>query len=1450
MAQVVPKLNLNKTPALVESNSLIFAKNIRLDVDSTIHRDYSIFPLSIAKGYKINNLINYNSIIYKIIADIEHDYESGNKSEVNIRIYNRLRWISGSNIVENDIIVAKDGKYNIVGIIPNSNEFYIFINGTYKHDTDTETDKIEEVSCIICYDERLNKFYPCNCNWNWSGGSINGCVINNLIGEKILNVGESNTSNLVPLKSINLNTSNINDDESIYTQIPNVPITNISYGGLFSYVIPNGVYQFFIRYKIRKDFYTNWFPASNDLFIGNKNSTITSFGSLSYVNTHRDSDNSFILNVEHLLTKEPNYAETYESYQIGFILSHDDASYARAWKHFTFDITTINFDYKATDAEEIEITDLLKPTYGLYNVGNIATFKNRLYISNYIESDFNDNTLQEHADEIEVDIKTQEGSEAYAGYPIVSGTVAHNKVIAGLVINNEDKSFTGYTGIIHEIFTKNIDERDTLEEAIINAINGGDYKDYAVPDLYAIRVYSKIQSLLSAQTAVRNIYKNTNLKFYDLDFGDNEIEYITINGKDCNKDEVLDYIYNADRFLTTKCKWIDAKGDTADTVKIVIARKVTVETTIISNGGLDSFKPYDPANKDFVVNRDTITNISRPDGNINSSGSSSTSIKRDVTYLQEIHIQFIAYENKYENNNPSELTEYTTLIPYQKYNFYIHFIKSTGEITNGYLCSKAKEVEAPYMPSCTSVIYPCFKNIKIPNGYDACFFSICHTKITSATVFEIEDDIRKNLKEGSCLDISMMLIPGSKNIHIKQENTTDTGETELIEIYTAEYYDSSDTSLPRYFGATGIIVDRKNVLKSGRLAYSITDYNTSETENTELIKCTPYLSSKNLFVNDDNVIYYDDYTRMNLLGYICNVTPLHRDRCIQYYSDGSSVYFKKNSDDNTTIINDISSLYLEELSKYSDGDVNKKLSTFGLKFSNNTFIYSNYNLNYVSLSEEPKMSIKTYYNRPANSSGQLTESQQNDSSSTVLRLLSSQLLSMIYTLPSMYKDYVRKTYSIYLDNEITEFNNTIRSSVLYGDENNINILTFDANDYYNIPTNRGIIVNLIAVGDAILVHTQDSMFKFSGSNIIQSSDGEIQTSESKPFDTGVSEIFGSDFGFAGIQNKSDHIVTENGYIFFDRDSRIVYMYSGQGQIIKVSDSIEKLFRSKNIDAISFANDYYNNRFFLSIMFYDEYIEDPDLNSDIKRTYYPVTLSFNISENIKAFVSLHDFYFHYAFNTKTKCYFLTSDNTDICYVNKNYLGHYTKLDLINDKLYPQLVDKDYLKLSTIDKPGNEPIIHSINSYDSIIDIIVNDAFETIKTLNAVNWCGNKIIKEFDEIKDTDVRTLRVAEDINDTVPCKAIRIYTDTCMTPLNECNRVSNDSPITSVDSYKYPRLNQGSWTFNYFRNILNSKGHISQNNYSGDNNSLIEGKYFVIRFVFDNDFKFETLSLNYNYKQ
>ena len=1460
MAQIVSKLNLNKTPSTVESNSLVFSKNIRLDIDGSIHRDYGVFPMSIHKGKKINSLVNYKTILNRIISDIEDSTKAENVENYILLSYTHLNWISGKEIKdENNNVIASKGTHKIVGIIPNSNEFYIFINGTCSRGTDSNNkDIIETYNFIICYDEKKDRFYPCNCNWNWSGGTITGCVINNLLGEKILNIGEKNASTLVPLKCINLNNSTIGDDERIYTQTANIPITNLNYIGSFSYVIPNGVYQFFVRYKIRENFYTDWFPASKELFAGNKNVTNTSFGTVKFVNTHRDSDNSFKFSVEHLFIDQKY---NYESFQIGFIISHDDAIMARAWKHFDFNVNTINFDYNARDAYEIEVVDLLKNAYQLYDVGNITSFKNKLYVANYKETDFNEN-YQDLANEIGIEITDQSSASGYGGNAIIERTVNGKKVIAGLKVGEEEYLFSGDNGIIYKLLNLNTYDNISIKDVIDDAIklNERGYV-HCVARQWDITISGNKESLELAKDKFRNKFSGNGYSNFSYT---NLIEKIKVDGRYINVvqdktellNNILSAIYNKTRYLNENCVFINNNGVEDQQIDIEIIRSCSYDYTQWVSEGIE------PDNleteNDSGINRPS----NSPIGSNNEGYYKTTTI--DSFYTQTISLRLLGDRSKYKATNSDLLLGYTTLIPYQKYKFYIHYVKQNGEITNGYYCNGITGgiKTAPYKSVVDSIIFPKFTNIKLPKGYVACFFSIVHVENTVATVFNIS--MRNTYGEASCMDINVGLMPGSDNMTIKQgyteenvedsvnpdfptdsiEPQTDTETTE-IKTNTAKYYYSSDASNIRYFGADGVIrFDKDSDITSGKIAYLVNDYTISDAEDIQLTKCTPFINPNTLSkVSDtstENV--YSSFDDMNLLGFICAINPLHRDRTIKYYTDGSSVYIKKNVE-NADGTGDYFSLvelknHLQDTTNYEE-----QITALNITYTNIEYVYSNYNLNYLGLNEDPIETYKTYYNNKSEDTTNTTLSE----GSIVLRLFKSLMMSSTYMLPAMYKTYTKKTYSIYKRNEITEFNNTIRASKLEGDESSINIYKFEPNDYYNVPTNRGLIVNLISVGDAILVHTEDSMFKFSGSNTIQSSDGEIQPTETNVFDTGVSEVFGSDFGFAGLQYKNDHIVTENGYIFFDRDSRIVYMYSGQGQIVKLSDSIEKLFRHRPIENIRFANDYYNNRFFMSILFYEDYITTEDGKEVIKQRYYPVTLSFNFTEDVKSFVSLHDFYYGYAFNTKTKCYFLASDRQDICIIDKEHKGCYTKLELTNDKLYLQRKEIATIVLADNDIVGTTTTTYNINLYDSIVDIINNSNYEDVKTLNAINWCGNKVTSEFRNIDKSNDVTLNMVEEVNDIVPCKYIRIYSDTCMSDLLPCIARSNDKSISSTDYTKYPFYNQGTWSFNYFRNILNAKNN--RNPLSGDNNSLIEGKYFVVRFVFDTDFKLETLYLNINKK-
>ena len=1462
MAQIVSKLNLNKTPSTVESNSLVFSKNIRLDIDGSIHRDYGVFPMSIHKGKKINSLVNYKTILNRIISDIADSVEAENVENYILLSYTHLNWISGKEIKdENNNVIASKGTYKIVGIIPNSNEFYIFINGTCSRGTDSNNkDIIETYNFIICYDEKEDRFYPCNCNWNWSGGTITGCVINNLLGEKILNIGEKNSSTLVPLKCINLNNSTIGDDERIYTQTANIPITNLNYIGSFNYVIPNGVYQFFVRYKIRENFYTDWFPASKELFAGNKNVTNTSFGTVKFVNTHRDSDNSFKFSVEHLFIDQKY---NYESFQIGFIISHDDAIMARAWKHFDFNVNTINFDYNARDAYEIEVVDLLKSAYQLYDVGNITSFKNKLYVANYKETDFNEN-YQDLANEIGIEITDQSSASGYGGNAIIERTVNSKKVIAGLKIGEEEYLFSGDNGIIYKLLNLNTYDNITIKDVIDDAIklNARGYV-HCVARQWDITISGNKESLELAQDKFRNKFSGNGYSNFSYT---NLIEKIKVDGRYINVvqdktellNNILSAIYNKTRYLNENCVFINNSGIEDQQIDIEIIRSCSYDYTQWVSVGIE------PDN----LETENDSGINRPSNSIIESNEGyykTTTI--DSSYTQTISLRLLGDRSKYKATDSALLLGYTTLIPYQKYKFYIHYVKQNGEITNGYYCNGITGgiKTVPYKSAVDSIIFPKFTNIKLPKGYVACFFSIVHVENTVATVFNIS--MCNTYGEASCMDINVGLVPGSDDMTIKQgytegnvedsvnpdfptdsiepQTATETTATE-IKTNTAKYYYSSDASNIRYFGADGVIRFKKDSnITSGKIAYLVNDYTISDTEDIQLTKCTPFINPNTLSkVNDtstENV--YSSFDDMNLLGFICAINPLHRDRTIKYYTDGSSVYIKKNPKKAVDGTGEDFSLvelknHLQDSTTYDE-----RITALNITATNIEYIYSNYNLNYLGLNEDPIETYKTYYDNKSEDTTNTTV----PSGSIVLRLFKSLMMSSTYMLPAMYKTYTKKTYSIYKRHEITEFNNTIRASKLEGDESSINIYKFEPNDYYNVPTNRGLIVNLISVGDAILVHTEDSMFKFSGSNTIQSSDGEIQPTETNVFDTGVSEVFGSDFGFAGLQYKNDHIVTENGYIFFDRDSRIVYMYSGQGQIVKLSDSIEKLFRHRPIENIRFANDYYNNRFFMSILFYEDYITTEDGKEVIKQRYYPVTLSFNFTEDVKSFVSLHDFYYDYAFNTKTKCYFLASDRQDICIIDKEHKGCYTKLELTNDKLYLQRKEIATIVLADNDIVGTTTTTYNINLYDSIVDIINNSNYEDVKTLNAINWCGNKITSEFRNIDKSNDVTLNMVEEVNDIVPCKYIRIYSDTCMSDLLPCIARSNDKSISSTDYTKYPFYNQGTWSFNYFRNILNAKNN--RNPLSGDNNSLIEGKYFVVRFVFDTDFKLETLYLNINKK-
>ena len=272
-------------------------------------------------------------------------------------------------------ISALSDKQIVGHIVGLDNIIYIF----------THTDSYTE---IYDYNEKTETATKIQCGWKYSGGEIDGTVTTNISGEKILSIAEyiNSKTTLIPIKHINLSFCKETDDESIYTQAPRVPMCNLTLNNTYAKTIPNGTSVFIITYKIRTEGYTNWYLCSCPIFGGTSTKINTLQGGLSYINYRTDSAKSFIFDVAFV---NESAKSLYKSFQLGFIISHDDSTNARIWKEFDINTNKIYFDYEqVTDAD---IDELLATTYDIYNVRNITSFKNKLYISNYIESNINEN---------------------------------------------------------------------------------------------------------------------------------------------------------------------------------------------------------------------------------------------------------------------------------------------------------------------------------------------------------------------------------------------------------------------------------------------------------------------------------------------------------------------------------------------------------------------------------------------------------------------------------------------------------------------------------------------------------------------------------------------------------------------------------------------------------------------------------------------------------------------------------------------------------------------------------------------------------------------------------------------------------------------------------------------------------------------------------------------------
>lgn len=1311
---------------------------------------------------------------------------------------------------------------------------------------------------IFEYDEVDNAFRLVECCWHYSGGEINGCVSVNGTGEYILTICEYDAGDnlLVPIKHININRCQANDDESFYTQAPNIPISNLKLSGRYVKNIPAGVYQFFIRYKIHEGFYTNWFPCSKELFAGSRKIVDTLQGSLKHTDLHEDSNNSFVFTIDHLY---PEFCSNYEQFQLGFIISSDGGVFARSWRHFDMTLASsvsIYFDYDKTDIEEINIDDLLKVNYNIFNIKNIAQYKNKLYIANYIESDFNEPSLQTYANSVIVSFDSHK-LVLDTGYYL--NNIPLSEAIGGIYTSfgNIPINTTYYDKLYCDISKENIDESyETLELGVYAAHaldeNGNHYNPNFPESLNPeiVKVYTE--------------YGTDTV--YDIINYDPAIEI-----ENENHDTLIDTVIDAVKELVLG---IDSNG----------VFKIDIEGT-----------PVDISS--FVIEYNTYGPVETNNTTIE------TSYNGHDVEIQAIQYTRKKYTKKLQVNvslKHSLLTtdyvynEYNTFLPFTKYDFYIHYVKQNGIVTNGYYIgtkevtqytSMYKEVELANVPpeiinaaiqgldtitlitdinqigdltwyndnikewgwymdgthngryfkreaidDENSIIVPQFSNIICPEGYVGCFIS--YTKYGNnvsqgynyEAVFNATDNVTVHRLD--CLDLNCLLYNINNNIQIK----TSDGET-ITRI--ANYYASGTTNPLEYLGGSGHI--EFTTLGDSAIdstCWIITD-SVGKSYNKRLIKLTPFIK-----LDTENTVTYFNLTDLNGPGYYCEVVTLVRERCLGvngYYVSGSDIY--KRTDD------------------VDPFDLDLDDNRVDYHYSTKRYIFSNYNLNYVSLTSDLTPIIRRYNVSRENNAEEGTIEESHKQFITVVNSL---LASYSLELKSFYKDYTRKLYQEYTKNNIIKFDNTIRVSSIDVDELYRYIYKFEATDYYNVPSHRGIITNLVSIANGLYVHCEHSLFKFADNKTLNAQEEEVTLQENDIFNSGISEVFDAQFGYGGLKDRKQSLITYNAYVFYDDVANVIYAFGGEQQIANIGETIQKIIDFVKPTDVRFVGDELDDRFFVNL----------------RNSQGNVCLSFNFKS--KSFIAIHDIDFKTGFHTRRHTYFV-HDN----YVEDTLTGW--SIYRLTDKLTVNDAD-NFIVYQNCYTPSlisinDMPVPTGLNIATACIDVITNVEYEKIKALNYINWICSEILNYGDELNFT------AEEELNRLYPGDKVRIYSDSTSTQLIELvdsngkaklsKEQRNITPSGNIDavkeSWQYPTYNCGVFSMNYFRDIITNgnvytapnpdlfrykdapnigpNGLVDLTKYVQRQNltqesSIIYGKYFVLRLIFNNrNFKIENVT-------
>lgn len=1395
------------SPQTAEEGSLAFARNMKIDDDGNLVNDYG---------------------------------------------YENITALSGHTIVG-----------HIVGL---NNKIYFFTN-----------------SSIIEYNEVTKSAVILNTKWSYNGGEIDGYVSTNISGEEILTIAEYKDGGNVPIKHINLSYPNV-ADESLYSQAPIVPITNLSIDGTYAKAIPNGTYVFFVRYKIRTDVYTNWFLCSNPIFAGTSESINTFQGGVKYINTHRDAAKAFVFGVSFLDSNAKNY---YEGFQLGFIITHDEATDARMWKTFDMSTKTIYFDYD--EVEEIAIEDLLESTYELYNVRNVTSFKNQLYISNYKETDFNPSELDQANNAISVSVEhvssgsPSSSSEGESGDAYLDGTKLHYDPVSGNYTGSESgESIASLLRSKPYVFTKqttDFGKGDTSEQDNIASLNihwnsdknpdiasveqvtdktytakllgaasyNGTYEGenfpglvhvgdwyytentskkhpfldlgltfgYASADYTSALVKSKVLPVNKSTKQFRIDGRGPYWRAVDQGYDDSARNFIRSNVSEeiVKLDKfIYGYFYitsgttvyklelndsEIDRFNSTTYigedntpSWPgDAAGninygDIKDFIGNRVVNALIEKAVAIDENGVVIYKLRNSstgaeeevkANTATVIFKSCKFKVDTPeDSGANDQDNYNKLFKINGNYIIYNSICTVGISSTYFSKSGGGsggqvITQDPTLMPLSSYDFYLHLVDKHNIISNG-IKINFSPVKVPVPNSDTDRLVLSYRNSGTFNNSKYPYFFI--SAVNVGDIF-VECINYRKYKEGDsdkyhiveALELDAMLYNVNDNITIVQATS---GANYNVITVLGKYYTSGHSNPTIAFGNVGFIAWEDNLTEdysNSRLFIKISRNITNET-NSRLFKATPYLKFSDSGKTIDNGFYG---------SYFCLVKKPDFTIAESAYVSGNDIYH----------INRTLNLQLDDFTDYVQQQDSKTY-----------YVRSNFNLNYLTLTEDINDKI---FNVGGAASG----------IKYVAKVINSSLLSFIYDLKAMYKAFENKVFYPKRSNTKINFDNTIRLSYVLSDETfNNSIFKFAPTDYYNVPTDRGIIVNLFCIGNNIYVHTKRAFYKFDASQTINTAEKDIQLKESEPFVIGISQVFDSEYGYGGIYNKQAGCITFDSYFFYDMESNHIFAYGGNGQVQMIDASIYKLLTYYKPTYCRTLHDDINHR----VLF--------EFTSSKSSGIF--TVSYNYKS--KSFVSFHDITLRNAFISRNAAY---SYNSNLCKLFNVDNG-------IGSSIYGGATANCLVRFgSSLNYNQDSPFTISIVMFPKT-------TFREI--INYISYLGNVLQANISAQGSNDI--LSIPQNTRNN-PVKNMYIITDRCISDIIQ-STVNDTARPNNLKDYKGFKYEKGFWNTNYFRNAIDKSDIYKYNSGNSDNKSLIYGRYFILNFAFvSSPIKFEEVNIN-----